>query len=443
MEATISRFKSAFSRLPEGVQQAELHCERIAETTVTWDGAQVAAALSFDKTALHLRIAGDKAGNMYTEDLGCDPDELIRQLLDSPASGGAKRVPMNGQATQRAGEEVPPLPGGELAARARELHRAASVYSNKIVCTLTRHARESVVINSLGLDTRLRNTLYLAGVDFDMPDGGKVRFLESFSRPDIREISARLAVEVAIVSGGMPSLPLAAFASGRYDAVMSSLMLCQLLTTGWQSFSGDKIGSGASSIRQVGETVGSSAISIVNTPASPLTGFNFAIDCEGTPCIVRDIVRDGVLVSPLLDLMRARTFGLPPTGSAGRADTIRGSIPNRILPVPSHFYIKPGSDSVDSLLGRMGDGIYLTYSLDAFHAINIASGMFSVPCGGVQYKGGKPVARVEQITMAGSLKELLGAAEACGNDLRLQHFMYNNYCFGGPSLLLRGMAFAG
>jgi PmbA protein len=95
------------------------------------------------------------------------------------------------------------------------------------------------------------------------------------------------------------------------------------------------------------------------------------------------------------------------------------------------------------MIQTMDTGIYLTYSLDVFHSINIASGEFSIPCGGVVYKDGKPVGIADQLTIAGNLRDLLKDIRAVGNDLTLEEFMfYHNYSYGGPSLLVDQLAFA-
>ena len=98
---------------------------------------------------------------------------------------------------------------------------------------------------------------------------------------------------------------------------------------------------------------------------------------------------------------------------------------------------------MDDMLQQMGNGIYLTYSLDVFHSINIASGEFSIPCGGILYQDGKPVGTADQLTIAGNLRDLFRDVLAVGNDLTLEEFMfYHNYSYGGPSLLVKELSFS-
>ena len=90
----------------------------------------------------------------------------------------------------------------------------------------------------------------------------------------------------------------------------------------------------------------------------------------------------------------------------------------------------------------MKTGLVLTYSLDLFHSVSIASGAFSVPCGGYYVKDGIAVGSVSQMTVAGTLRELFSGVEAVADDLDFDDFYFKNYCVGSPSALMRGLVFA-
>ena len=83
-----------------------------------------------------------------------------------------------------------------------------------------------------------------------------------------------------------------------------------------------------------------------------------------------------------------------------------GSPPIHLTTVPALLYVEPGEEAQAQLIGRMGTGLLLTYSLDLFHSVNIASGAFSIPCGGVWYENGRPVGSVSQATVTGNVKDL-------------------------------------
>ena len=118
-------------------------------------------------------------------------------------------------------------------------------------------------------------------------------------------------------------------------------------------------------------------------------------------------------------------------------------MPIALTTVPGLFYLRPDERNTQKqLMERMDTGFVLTYSLDLFHSVNIASGLFSVPCGGYFLRHGEKVGSVSQMTVAGSLRELFSAVEAVGNDLDFDDFYFRNYCVGSPSALLRNMTFS-
>ena len=133
-------------------------------------------------------------------------------------------------------------------------------------------------------------------------------------------------------------------------------------------------------------------------------------------------MRDGKLVTPLYTLSSAKRLGKTSTGSAGRVAQMTGVTPINITTVPAVIYIEPGANSQIYIVEEMRDGILLTYSLDEIHSINVTSGEFSIPCGGIYYKDGQPVGTVSQMTMAGNLRERFGNIRAVGSDLLLNEF---------------------
>jgi PmbA protein len=121
-----------------------------------------------------------------------------------------------------------------------------------------------------------------------------------------------------------------------------------------------------------------------------------------------------------------------------------GNVPIALTTVPGLFFLKPDAQNTQGqLIKRMGTGFVLTYSLDLFHSVNIASGQFSVPCGGYFVQNGETAGSVSQMTVAGSLRDLFTAVEAVGDDLDFDDFYFRNYCVGSPSALLRGLKFSG
>jgi len=121
------------------------------------------------------------------------------------------------------------------------------------------------------------------------------------------------------------------------------------------------------------------------------------------------------------------------TGNCGRQ--------NVFLDVrPTILYIAPGEKNTEELLAQMGNGLFITYIHDEIHSINIRSGDFSIPCGGVLYRNGNPVGSVTQLTMVGNIRPLLQNIVEVDNDLYFEEFdLADNYYCGGPGLLIKNL----
>jgi PmbA protein len=82
---------------------------------------------------------------------------------------------------------------------------------------------------------------------------------------------------------------------------------------------------------------------------------------------------------------------------------------------PSNFYLKPGNQRPEEIIESVKDGLYVT-ELIGF-GVNIVTGDFSQGAVGIWIENGKLAYPVEEITIAGNLKDMLTGIEAIGNDL--------------------------
>lgn len=300
------------------------------------------------------------------------------------------------------------------------------------------------MVNSKGLDHFLEHTGYIAriGVKAKRDHGGPIAMAEAYvpslSDLDTNALAAK-ALHTADLSDGGGSLKPTAIPSGKYAALLSNQVTRNIMITAWMAFIEKRMaqGNSAFSCHPTGP-IASKLVSMVDDPTPPGWSVDYRLDSEGTLCEKTDILRNGCLISPIATLSSPVS-----TGNAGRIQGLSGTTPINLIPIPSCTYIEAGSSTVAEMLEMMGSGIYLTYSLDVFHSINIASGEFSIPCGGIVYRHGKPVGTVDQLTIAGNLRELFRDILAVGNDLTLEEFMfYHNYSYGGLSLLVKELSFS-
>jgi PmbA protein len=132
-------------------------------------------------------------------------------------------------------------------------------------------------------------------------------------------------------------------------------------------------------------------------------------DGEGLPTRKNTVVDKGVLTSYLLDTYSGKKLGLPSTGNASRSVGESPSVG------PTNFYLSPGNSSVQGIIRTVKDGLYVT-ELIGF-GINMVTGDYSRGAGGFWIENGELAYPVEEITIAGNLKQIFLDIEVIGSDL--------------------------
>lgn len=444
----LNAYQKAFSNLPEGINAAEVCADGHEELLIRVSGGKQTGSENFSKTTLYLRAGGEKTGTVLTQRLDDDPYRLMELAKENAAfSQAEKPEPMNG------GESCHIVTGDgsatpaeildaacRLEAQAAALPEVASVES----CFLRKTTLARRVVNSCGLDRFLEHTGYLASIKLRARrenSGGSAGsaecYVDSLAQLDCAALAAK-ALENANLSDGGGTLAPVPVVPGKFAAVLSNQVIRNIMITAWMAFTHDRMGSGNSPFGLEKKCIASELVNLVDDPTPPNWSVDYRLDSEGALCQKTDILRNGCLVDPLATL--ANGAG---TGNAGRIAGLSGTTPINLITIPSCIYIEAGDSTVQDMLQQMGDGIYLTYSLDVFHSINIASGEFSIPCGGIVYRDGKPLGTADQLTIAGNLRELFRDILAVGNDLTLEEFMfYHNYSYGGPSVLVKELSFS-
>ena len=132
-------------------------------------------------------------------------------------------------------------------------------------------------------------------------------------------------------------------------------------------------------------------------------------DGEGLPTRKTTVVERGVLKSYLLDTYSGRKLGLPSTGNASRSVGENPSVG------PTNFYLTPGTKTAQDIIKTVKQGLYVT-DLIGF-GINMVTGDYSRGAAGFWIEGGELAYPVEEITIAGNLKEMFAGIEMIGSDL--------------------------
>ena len=126
-------------------------------------------------------------------------------------------------------------------------------------------------------------------------------------------------------------------------------------------------------------------------------------DSEGVATHDRDVVKDGVVQGYFLSSYSARKLGMKSTGNAGG---------NHNLIVPST------GETFDALLRKMGTGLLVTELLG--HGLNMVTGDYSRGVAGFWVEDGQLAFPVEEITVAGNLKDMFLGIQAIGTDIEVR-----------------------
>jgi PmbA protein len=149
----------------------------------------------------------------------------------------------------------------------------------------------------------------------------------------------------------------------------------------------------------LGKQVFARGVNIDERPHEPKALASSPFDEEGVATRKRSVVRDGVLEGYFLGCYSARKLGMQSTGSAGG---------NHNLGLAS-----AGPD-LRGMLRQMGRGLLVTELLG--HGINLVTGDYSRGAAGYWVEGGEIAHPVEEITIAGNLKDMFRGIAAVGSD---------------------------
>lgn len=123
-------------------------------------------------------------------------------------------------------------------------------------------------------------------------------------------------------------------------------------------------------------------------------------DSDGVATQDREVVVDGVLQGYFLSAYTARKLGLQTTGNAGGCHNL---------------IVRPGKRDLRGLLKKMGRGLLVTELLG--QGVNYVNGDYSRGAAGYWVEGGEIVHAVEEITIAGNLRDMFRNIAGVGNDV--------------------------
>ncbi len=162
-------------------------------------------------------------------------------------------------------------------------------------------------------------------------------------------------------------------------------------------------------IGRLGEKIAADNITIVDDGRISGGLGSKPFDGEGLPTRKTVVVERGILQSYLLDTYAGRKLKLSSTGNASR------SVGEASSAGATNFYLAPGLATPDQIIGSVKRGLYVT-ELIGF-GINLVTGDYSRGAVGFWIENGELAYPVEEITIAGNLKDMWMGVETVGNDL--------------------------
>jgi PmbA protein len=141
------------------------------------------------------------------------------------------------------------------------------------------------------------------------------------------------------------------------------------------------------------------------------------------------VIERGVLKELLLNTYTGRKLGMASNGKASRglagAPGIGGG----------NYFLEPGELTPEQIVGDVKHGLFVLGTMG--FGVNLVTGDYSQGASGLWIENGELTHAVEEITIAGNLKEMFRNASAIGNDLEFRG------AGAVPTVRIEGMTVAG
>jgi PmbA protein len=234
------------------------------------------------------------------------------------------------------------------------------------------------------------------------------------------EMVGRFAAERALARLGARPL-----STRKVPVLFEAPLACGLLGHFVQAASGTALYRRSSFlVDSLGLEVFPSHVDIVEDPHLPTESGSSPFDSEGVATRRRTVVAGGRLDGYFLSTYSARKLGMKTTGNAGGSHNL--SLSSRLT---------RQLDDLPAMLRRLGTGLLVTDLMG--QGVNYVTGDYSRGASGYWVSNGAIVYPVEEITIAGNLKDIFRGIVAVGSDVIVRGTKRSG------SVLIDSMAVAG
>src|SRR6201981_180389 len=389
---------------------------------------------------------GQRAASTYSSDFSKEGlDRLVKSALElakitseDPFGG----IPDASQLGQLAGnldlyhEDVYSLPGADRIDYARRAEQAAPDFDPRIKNSdggpFDAATGHKVLANSHGfVGEYSRSYCSVAAVPIAQTEDGAmqrdywVSVSRNLGRLEPAEHVGRVAAERTIRRLGARKAKTA-----QVPVIFDPMVAASILEHIFEGVNGDSVYRGASFLAdKLGQSISSPNVTVIDD-GTMRGGFGTSpFDGEGVPTRRTTVIDKGVLTSYLLNTYSAKKLSLQTTGNASRGLAGTPGIG------PGNYFLQPGPRTPQQLIGDVKQGLYVTEFLGM--GVNLVTGDYSRGASGLWISGGELTYPVEEITVAGNLKDMFMNISEVANDLEFRGAV------AAPTLRIDGLTVGG
>ncbi len=356
--------------LSRGADFAEIFAEDRRSCAAGFDDQKIEELASGRSRGAGIRVlVGDSTGFAHTADLSPQGLKEAAEVASAAARDGQGQVKQialtqafhpNPSDPEILPETVPKAHKVEMLARVDQIARSAGSEISQVSCRYGDSRRQFVVANSDGVysgDDQVKSSFSVSCVavgDGGMQTGresiGHTVGFELFERYDVEDLAEKAATRALTKLKAQPA------PSGTMPVVIGQggggVLFHEACGHGLEA---DHIAKNASVfVDRIGEQVASPLVTLIDDGTMTDEWGCYAIDDEGRPAQHTVLIKDGILVDYMWDLIRARQKSRPSSGN-GR----RQSYQHLPMVRMTNTYISNGSTDPEKIIADTPEGVYV------------------------------------------------------------------------------------
>ena len=413
-----------------GATEAEAVVREGDEFSTTVRMGQVETLKESGSRAIGVRVfSGKRAASTYSSDFSREGlDRMLKSALDlskitsEDPFGGIPEAEQLGSLSGNLDlyhEDVYSLPGADRIEYARRAEKAALDFDPRIKNSeggsFDAATGHKVLANSHGFVGEYRRSYCsVAAIPIAQDEKGGMQrdywfsVARNLGRLEPPEQVGRIAAQRTIRRLGARKAKTA-----QVPIVFDPMVATSILEHIFEGVNGDSVYRGASFLAgKLGEKIAGENVTVIDDGTIP-GGFGTSpFDGEGIPTRRTLVIESGVLKSYLLNTYTAKKLGLQTTANASRGLAGTPGIG------PGNYFLQPGEKAPKEIIGEVKEGLYVTEFLG--HGANLVTGDYSRGASGLWISGGELTYPVEEITVAGNLKDMFRNISEIGSDLEFR-----------------------